>query len=149
MVTKVLFRHSYYLWFEFCEGEFLFSYIISQASDAFTFAFEFAILWSSFTRKYNCLFCLHLFTFHFLRLKQKMDNLLFLIKRHNKNETAGYKWQTGLHHLLTKTNKMKHGIGYTTSSSTNGLTNYRTFSKHWGIKINKYKKALKWDKHQR
>ncbi len=45
---------------------------------------------SPFTRKYNYLFCLHLFTFHFLRLKQKMDYFLFLIKKHNNNKTAGY-----------------------------------------------------------
>ncbi len=45
---------------------------------------------SRFTRKYNCLFCLHLFTVHFLRLKQKMDSLLFLIEKHNNNKTAGY-----------------------------------------------------------
>ncbi len=31
-----------------------------------------------------------LFTFHFLRLKQKRDSLLFLIKKHNHNKTAGY-----------------------------------------------------------
>ncbi len=31
-----------------------------------------------------------LFTFHFLRLKQKMDYLLFLIKKHNNKYTAGY-----------------------------------------------------------
>ncbi len=41
MATKVIFHH--YLWFEFCEGEFLFCYIIYRTSDAFTFAFEFAI----------------------------------------------------------------------------------------------------------
>ncbi len=35
-----------------------------------------------------CLFCLHLFTFHFLRLKQKIDYLLFLIKKHNNNKLA-------------------------------------------------------------
>ncbi len=44
---------------------------------------------SPFTKKYNCLFCLHLFTFHFLR--QKIDSLLFLIKKHNNNKKAGYK----------------------------------------------------------
>ncbi len=27
----------------------------------------------------------YLYTFHFLRLKQKMDSLLFLIKKHNNN----------------------------------------------------------------
>ncbi len=35
-------------------------------------------------------FALHLYTFHFLRLKQKMDLLLFLIKKHNNNKTVGY-----------------------------------------------------------
>ncbi len=58
-----------------------------RASDAFTF--EFAIL-SCFTRKDNCLYCLHLYIFHFLRLKQKMDSLLFLIKKHNNNKTVRY-----------------------------------------------------------
>ncbi len=48
------------------------------------------ILLSRFTRKDNCLFCLYLYTFHFLRLKQKMDSLLFLIKKHNNNKTVGY-----------------------------------------------------------
>ncbi len=55
----------------FCEGESLFCYVISWASDAF--AFEFAILLWCFKRKENCLFCLHLYIFHFLRLKQKMQ----------------------------------------------------------------------------
>ncbi len=44
----------------------------------------------SFTRKDNGLFCLYLYTFHFLRLKQKMDLLLFLIKKHNNNKTVCY-----------------------------------------------------------
>ncbi len=38
----------------------------------------------------NCLFCLYLYTFHFLRLKQKMDSLVFLIKKHNNNKKVGY-----------------------------------------------------------
>ncbi len=38
----------------------------------------------------NCLFCLYLYTFHFLRLKQKMDSLVFLIKKHNNNKTVRY-----------------------------------------------------------
>ncbi len=54
------------------------------------FSFTFMILVSRFTRKDNCLFCLYLYTFHFLRLKQKMDSLLFLIKKHNNNKTVGY-----------------------------------------------------------
>ncbi len=49
------------------------------------FAFTFPILVSCFTRKDNGLFC-----FHFLRLKQKMDLLLFLIKKHNNNKTVIY-----------------------------------------------------------
>ncbi len=32
----------------------------------------------------------YLYTFHFLRLKQKMDSLLFLIKKHNNNKTVCY-----------------------------------------------------------
>ncbi len=36
--------------------------------------------------------------------------LLFLIKKHNNNKTAGYKWHASLHNLLTKTNKIWHGI---------------------------------------
>ncbi len=47
-----------------------------RASDVFTF--EFAILLSGFTRKDNRLFCLQIYLFRFLRLKQKMDSLLFL-----------------------------------------------------------------------
>ncbi len=58
----------------------------SRALDVFTF--EFAIL-SGFTRKDNCLFCLHLYLFHLLRQKKKMDSLLFLIKKHN-NKTVRY-----------------------------------------------------------
>ncbi len=38
---------------------------------------------------------------------KKMDSLLLLIKKHN-NKTAGY--NDSLHHLLTKTNKMRLGI---------------------------------------
>ncbi len=56
----------------------------------FTLTFKFVILVSRFTRKYICLLCLYLYTFHFLRLKQKMDSLLFLIKKHNNNKTVGY-----------------------------------------------------------
>ncbi len=40
--------------------------------------------------KYNGLFCLYLYTFHFLRLKQKTDSLVFLIKKHNNNKTVCY-----------------------------------------------------------
>ncbi len=36
-----------------------------------------------------------------------MDSLLFLIKKHNNNKTAGYNDKL-IHHLLTKTNKMRH-----------------------------------------
>ncbi len=32
----------------------------------------------------------YLYTFHFLRLKQKMDSLIFLIKKHNNNKTVRY-----------------------------------------------------------
>ncbi len=86
MVTKVfniqpVLFHQYYLWFKFCEQGFLFPR---------AFTFKFTILVSRFTRKDNCLFCLYLYTFHFLRLKQKMDSLLFLIKKHNNNKTVGY-----------------------------------------------------------
>ncbi len=35
------------------------------------------------TRSDTSLFCLYLYTFHFLWLKQKMDSLLFVIKKHN------------------------------------------------------------------
>ncbi len=38
----------------------------------------------------KCLITPLLYTFHFLRLKQKMDSLLFLIKKHNNNKTVGY-----------------------------------------------------------
>ncbi len=54
----------------------------------FHFHFQIHILVSRFTRKDNCLFCLY--TFHFLRLKQKIDSLLLLIKKHNNNKTVGY-----------------------------------------------------------
>ncbi len=80
-IQPVIF-HQYNLWFKFCEQEFLFSC---------AFTFKFTILVSRFTRKDNCLFCLYLYTFYFLRLKQKMDSLLFLIKKHNNNnKTVGY-----------------------------------------------------------
>ncbi len=75
MVTKVfniqpvLFHQYYYLWFEFCDRKFLFYYVISPASDAFTF--EFAILLSRFTRKDHCLFCLHLTSIHLSLFKTK------------------------------------------------------------------------------
>ncbi len=83
-IQPVLFQ-QYYLWFKFCEQEFLFSSV-----------FKFAILVSRFTRKDNR-FVLHIYiytyihthTFHFLRLKQKMDSLLFLIKKHNYKKTLG------------------------------------------------------------
>ncbi len=32
----------------------------------------------------------YIYTFHFLRLKQKFDSLLFLIKKHNNNKPVGY-----------------------------------------------------------
>ncbi len=41
---------------------------------------------SGFTRKYFA----YLYTFLFLRLKQKMDSLLLLIKKHNNNKTVCY-----------------------------------------------------------
>ncbi len=31
----------------------------------------------------------YIYTFHFLRLKQKMGSLLFLIKQHNYKKTVG------------------------------------------------------------
>ncbi len=68
--------HQYYLWFIFCE-ELLFLLHLKD-------------LGVSFTRKDNGLFCLYLYTFHFLRLKQKMYSLVFLIKKHNNNKTVGY-----------------------------------------------------------
>ncbi len=108
----------------FVKGNYSFANIIIRTSDAFTFAFEFAFLWSRFTRKYNCLFRLHLFTFHFLRLKQKMDSLLFLIKKNN-HKTAGYD-KLACIVLLTKSNK----IAYTTCCIIYELLNYRKFSKH-------------------
>ncbi len=82
MVTKVfniqpVLFHQYYLWFKFCDRNSFFH-------------FKICILVSGFTRKDNCLFCLYLYTFHFLRLKQKMDSLLFLIKKHNNNKTVRY-----------------------------------------------------------
>ncbi len=85
MVTKVfniqpVLFHQYYLWFKFCD----------RNSPFVCFHFQIHDLGVSFTRKDNCLFCLYLYTFHFLRLKQKMDSLLFLIKKHNNNKTVGY-----------------------------------------------------------
>ncbi len=53
----------------------LFCCVICWASDAFTFTFEFAILHLQVLPD-NCLFCLHLYTFHFLRLKQILKRWL-------------------------------------------------------------------------
>ncbi len=52
-------------------------------------AFEYTNLLSCFTGKDNRVFGSHLDTFHFLRLKQKMNLLSFLIKKLN-NKTVGY-----------------------------------------------------------
>ncbi len=52
------------------------------------FHFQIRDLGVTFYKKRE-LFCLYLYTFHFLRLKQKMDSLLFLIKKHN-NKTVCY-----------------------------------------------------------
>ncbi len=40
-----------------------------------------------------------------------MDSLLFLIKKHNNNKTVGYNDKLACI-TLTKTNKMRHGIGH-------------------------------------
>ncbi len=84
MVTKVfniqLFFIQYYLWFKFCDRNSSFRALSLSIRD----------LGVTFYKKDNCLFCLYLYTFHFLRLKQKMDSLLFLIKKHNNNKTVGY-----------------------------------------------------------
>ncbi len=38
----------------------------------------------------NIIVCFaYIYTFHFLRLKENMDLLLFLIKKHNYNKTVG------------------------------------------------------------
>ncbi len=61
------------------------------------FCFHLKYLGVSFTRKDNGLFCLYLHTFHFLRLKQKMDSLVFLIKKHNNNKTVAYVTLTNIY----------------------------------------------------
>ncbi len=63
-----------------CEQEFLFSC---------AFTFKFAILVSALQEKIIVGFA-YLYTFYFLRIKQKIDSLLFLIKKHNNNKTVGY-----------------------------------------------------------
>ncbi len=62
-----------------------------------------------------------------LRLKQKMDSLLFLIKKHNNNKTAGY---NDIAYIIYKQKRIRRGMAYTTCSIINGLINYRTFSRH-------------------
>ncbi len=54
----------------------------------FRFHCQICDLGVTFYKKDNCRFCLYLYTFHFLRLKQKMDYFLFLIKKHNNNNTS-------------------------------------------------------------
>ncbi len=89
MVTKVfniqpVLFHQYYLWFIFCDRN---SFL----------CFHLKYIGVSFTRKDNGLFCLYLYTFHFLRLKQKMDSLVFLIKKHNNNKTVAYVTLTNIY----------------------------------------------------
>ncbi len=88
MATEVfniqpLLFHQYYLWFKFCDrnSSFCFHFHDLESEKKITFALQ---------ENKNCLFCLYLYTFHFLRLKQKMDSLLFLIKKHNNNKTVLY-----------------------------------------------------------
>ncbi len=64
-----------------------------------------------------------------------MDPLLFIIKKHNNNKTAGY--NDKLAYIIYEQKRIRWGMAYTTCSIIYGLINYRTFSKHWGIKINK------------
>ncbi len=87
MVTKVFNIQPFFFISIICD-----LYFVNRNSSFLfcAFTFKFTILVSRFTRKDNCLFCLYLYTFHFLRLKQKMDSLLFLIKKHNNNKTVGY-----------------------------------------------------------
>ncbi len=76
-IQPVLFD-QYYLWFKFCDRNSFFLLSLSRS-------------WChTLQENKNCLFCLYLYTFHFLRLKQKMDSLLFLIKKHNNNKTVLY-----------------------------------------------------------
>uniref|UniRef100_A0A672MK72 Protein diaphanous homolog 3-like n=1 Tax=Sinocyclocheilus grahami TaxID=75366 RepID=A0A672MK72_SINGR len=64
----------------------------------------------------------YLHTFHFLKLKQNMYSLLFLIKKHNNNKTVMINKLTN--RLLTKTNKMAN----TTCCILYRLINYRTLN---------------------
>ncbi len=85
--------------------------------------------------------------FHFLRLKQKMDSLLFLIKKFNNNKKAGYN-DIAYIIYLQKQDEAWHAP-HTVLYTDYGLIHYRTLSKHCGLKINKRKKALIWGNRQR
>ncbi len=63
-----------------------------------------------------------------------MDSLLFLIKKHNNHKTAGYNDKA---YIIYLQKRIRWGMAYTTCSIIYVLLNYRKFSKHWGIKINK------------
>ncbi len=97
------------------------------------FAFEFAIF--SHVLQENIIVCFaYIYSPFTLILKLKMDSLLFLIKKHNNNKTAGYNDKA---YIIYEQKRIRWGMAYTTCSIIYGLINYRTFSKHWGIKINR------------
>ncbi len=84
MVTKVfniqpVLFHQYYLWFKFCDRNSSFRVLSLSNSRS----------WCHILQEKIIVCFAYLYTFHFLRLKQKMDSLL-LIKKHNNNKTVGY-----------------------------------------------------------
>ncbi len=74
-IQPVLFH--LYLWFKFCDRNSSFRVLSLSRS------------WCQALQEKIIVCFAYLYTFHFLRLKQKMDSLLFLIKKHN-NKTVGY-----------------------------------------------------------
>ncbi len=72
---------------------------VNRNSSFVCFHFQIRNLGVTLYKKDNCLFCLYLYTFHFLRLKQKMDSLLFLIKSTTTIKTVGYNDKLDLHNI--------------------------------------------------
>ncbi len=78
-IQPVLF-HQYYLCFKFCDRNSSFRVLSLSNSRS----------WCHASQEKIIVCFAYIYTFHFLRLKQKMDSLLFLIKKHNNNKTVGY-----------------------------------------------------------
>ncbi len=63
-----------------------------------------------------------------------MDSLLFLVKKHNNNKTAGY---NDIAYIIYEQKRIRRGMAYTKCSIIYGLLNFIHFSKDWGLIMNK------------